>query len=103
MSKQPHLEEVSLKLMTVALKPPFKATTEEIRCPLPMIRKFNPVRVHDYCHGWAMKNELCRYASDCGAYLDLLIHRVHDGEPVESKVMAQLGLDVDILKKARKP
>jgi len=86
----------------ISLKPPFKATTEEINCVLPMVKRYNPVTVKDWCHGWALKNELCHFASNCHAYLDLLIHRINQEKTVNADVLRKMGLDCEILKRARR-
>lgn len=73
---------------TKPIKPLFLAT-EMIECPLPMVKRQNPVSVDAYCHGWAFKNELCHFANTCAPYLELLQERLKEGKPVNLKILTK--------------
>lgn len=48
------------------MKPPFKAEPDDkIFCP----NAGHEVSVDAYCHGWALRNQLCKEAETCESYL----------------------------------
>lgn len=54
-------------------KPPFKAKPEDkIFCPIAV----HVVSVDAYCHGWALRNQLCKNAESCEAYLQYAERRM---------------------------
>jgi len=56
-------------------KPPFKAKPEDkIFCPI----VGREVPVDAYCHGWALRNQLCKKAESCESYLQYAERRLKD-------------------------
>jgi hypothetical protein len=92
--KPTNLDEWICKINKKISKPPFSAT-EMIECPLPMVKPRNPVSVDGWCHGWALKNELCHYAGTCAPYLDLVQSRIKEGKPVNLKILKGLGIRIE--------
>jgi hypothetical protein len=57
------------------VKPPFKAKPDDkIFCLI----AGHVVSVDAYCHGWALRNQLCKYSATCEPYLEYAEHRLKD-------------------------
>jgi hypothetical protein len=56
-------------------KPPFRAKPDDkILCPI----AGHEVSVDAYCHGWALRNQLCKNAETCEPYLEYAERRLKD-------------------------
>lgn len=77
------------------LKPPFKANSKEtVNCPLPLVKRYNPIRIDNYCHGWLFKDELCHHAAYCSSYLALIIQRMNTGKQLDLNTLARMGIGI---------
>jgi hypothetical protein len=64
-------------------KPPFRAKLEDkIFCP----SVGREVSVDAYCHGWALRNELCKDAETCEPYLEYAERRLIELQATRRKI-----------------
>jgi len=66
------------------LKPPFKADPSDVIlfCP----RSGHEVSVDAYCHGWALRDEVCKDANECEPYLEFAEKRLMELQSKRRKI-----------------